>query len=172
MVESEWTSHVLRHPVIKAFNNVVADSLLHKGLPKGSNNRIALPVSGNNDPAKHIVIALLGMMGFDALDVGSLSESWRDQPGTPAYCPDPTIRPLPSFLMRAKRDKAPGNRDRAAKIMAKLPPDFFTSGTRASCAAFGWFRYIQAEKLDCGVASRLRSSASCIVSRLPCSAEL
>jgi 8-hydroxy-5-deazaflavin:NADPH oxidoreductase len=28
------------------------------------------------------------------------------------------------LLQRAKRDKAAGNRDQAAKIMAKLPPDF------------------------------------------------
>ena len=46
------------------------------------------------------------------------------QPGTPAYCSDPTIEQLPSLLERAKRDKAPGNRDKAAKIMAKLPSGF------------------------------------------------
>jgi len=43
MIESEWTSSVLGHPVIKAFNNILADSLLHKGLTKGSMGRIALP---------------------------------------------------------------------------------------------------------------------------------
>ena len=63
-------------------------------------------------------------MGFDAIDAGPLSESWRYQPGTPAYCPDPTIQQLPVLLQRARRDKAPGNRDQAAKIMAKLAPDF------------------------------------------------
>jgi 8-hydroxy-5-deazaflavin:NADPH oxidoreductase len=124
MIESEWTSHMLGCPVIKAFNNVVADSLLHKGLPKGSKNRVALPVSGDDDQSKQIVIALLDTMGFDAIDAGPLSESWRYQPGTPAYCPDPTIQQLPKLLRRAKRDKAADNRDRAAKIMAKLPPNF------------------------------------------------
>jgi hypothetical protein len=124
MTESEWTSHVLGRSVIKAFNNITADSLLHKGLPRGSKNRIALPVSGNDDRSKQIVIALLDKMGFDAIDAGSLSESWRYQPGTPAYCPDPTIQQLPSLLRRAERAKAAVNRDQAAKIMAKLPPDF------------------------------------------------
>jgi 8-hydroxy-5-deazaflavin:NADPH oxidoreductase len=124
MVESEWTSRVLGHPVIKAFNNIVADSLLHKGLPKGSTNRVALPVSGDNDQSKQIVIVLLDKIGFDAIDAGPLSESWRYQPGTPAYCPDPTIQELPKLLQRANRDNAPGNRDQAAKIMAKLPADF------------------------------------------------
>ena len=122
--ESEWTSHRLGRPVVKAFNNITADSLLHKALPTGSKNRIALPVAGNDDRSKQVVIALLDKMGFDAIDAGSLSESWRYQPGTPAYCPDPTIRQLPSLLQRARRDKAPVNRDNAAKIMAKLPPDF------------------------------------------------
>jgi 8-hydroxy-5-deazaflavin:NADPH oxidoreductase len=124
MVESEWTSHVLGRPVIKAFNNIVADSLLRKGLARGEKNRIALPVSGEDERSKQIVMALLDRMGFDAMDAGPLSESWRYQPGTPAYCADATIEQLPALLKRAKRDKAPGNRDQAAKIMAKLPPDF------------------------------------------------
>ena len=124
MVESAWTSSVLGRPVIKAFNNIVADSLLHKGLPNGSKNRIALPVSGDNDESVQIAIALLDKMGFDAIYAGVLSESWRFQPGTPAYCPDPTIQQLPLLLARAKRDKATANRDKAAKIMAKLPSDF------------------------------------------------
>jgi predicted dinucleotide-binding enzyme len=124
MVESEWTSQILGRPVIKAFNNIVADSLLHKGLPKGSKNRIALPVSGDDVRAKQLVIALLDQMGFDAMDAGPLSESWHYQPGTPAYCPDPSIRQLPSLLQRANRDKALANRDQTAKLMAKLPADF------------------------------------------------
>lgn len=124
MTESEWTSHVLGRPVIKAFNNIVADSLIHKALPKGSKNRIALPVSGDEIRSKQLIMALLDEMGFDSIDAGRLSESWRYQPGTPAYCPDPTIQQLPLLLQRANRDKAAGNRDQAAKLMAKLPPDF------------------------------------------------
>jgi predicted dinucleotide-binding enzyme len=115
---------VLGRPVIKAFNNIVADSLLHKALPKGAKGRIALPVSGDDLKSKHFVMSLLDPMGFYAIDAGPLSESWRYQPGTPAYCPDPTIYQLPMLLRRAKRYKAPANRDQAAKIMAKLPPDF------------------------------------------------
>jgi 8-hydroxy-5-deazaflavin:NADPH oxidoreductase len=124
MTESEWSSHVLGRPVIKAFNNIFTDSLLHKAVPKGSKNRVALPVSGDDDRSKRLVMALLDEMGFDAIDAGPLSESWRYQPGTPAYCTDATIQQLPMLLERAKRDKAAGNRDQAVKIMAKLPPEF------------------------------------------------
>jgi 8-hydroxy-5-deazaflavin:NADPH oxidoreductase len=124
MVESEWTSLVLGRRVVKAFNNIVADSLIHKGVSKGLKGRIALPISGDDWKSKQLVMALLDEMGFDAIDAGPLSESWRYQPGTPAYCPDPTVRQLPMLLQRAKRDKAPANRDQAARIMAKLPPEF------------------------------------------------
>ncbi len=124
MTESEWTSRVLGHPVIKVFNNITADSLLHKGLSKGLKNRIALPVSGDVDGWKQLVFALVDMMGFDVIDAGPLSESWRYQPGTPAYCSDPTVQQLPLPLRRAERNKAAWNRDHAAKIMAKLPPGF------------------------------------------------
>jgi 8-hydroxy-5-deazaflavin:NADPH oxidoreductase len=61
---------------------------------------------------------------FQNLNGLSIGGTWRYQPGTPAYCPDPTIQKLPLLLKRARRDKAAGNRDRAAKLMAKLPPDF------------------------------------------------
>jgi 8-hydroxy-5-deazaflavin:NADPH oxidoreductase len=109
MVESEWTSQVLGRPVIKAFNNILADSLVHKSLPKGSKSRIALPVSGDDANSKQVVMALLDEIGFDALDAGPLSESWRHQPGTPAYCTDPTIQQLSSLLQQAKRGKAASN---------------------------------------------------------------
>lgn len=138
MVESEWTSRALGRPVVKAFNNIVADSLLHKGRPKGSTNRIALPVAGDDSRARERVMALIDQIGFDVLDAGPLSDSWRYQPGTPAYCPDPTIQQLPTLLNRANREKAPAARDGAAKMMAKLPADFLLKnwcGLRGSLPA-------------------------------------
>jgi 8-hydroxy-5-deazaflavin:NADPH oxidoreductase len=109
MVESVWTSQVLGRPVIKAFNNILADSLVHKSLPKGSKSRIALPVSGDDANSKQVVMALLDEIGFDAVDAGPLSESWRHQPGTPAYCTDPPVQQLSSLLQRAKRGMAASN---------------------------------------------------------------
>jgi 8-hydroxy-5-deazaflavin:NADPH oxidoreductase len=57
-------------------------------LPKGRAGRIALPVAGSDGLAKAQVIKLLDEIGFDGLDAGTLQESWRQQPGTPAYCTD------------------------------------------------------------------------------------
>jgi len=121
MIESEWTGRVLGRPVLKAFNNITAYSLTNKAVAKGSKNRVALPISGNDIRAKRVVLELLDQIGFDPYDAGMLAESWRYQPGTPAYCPDPTIRELPKLLQKADRGKAPANRDQAAKMMAKVP---------------------------------------------------
>ncbi|AXC14088.1 putative dinucleotide-binding enzyme [Acidisarcina polymorpha] len=121
MVESEWTSRILRHPVIKAFNNITAYSLANNKRLKGSYDRIALPVSGDDVRSKQVVLNLVDQIGFDPYDAGTLAESWRYQPGTPAYCPDPTLKQLPKLLQKANRAKAPKNRDQAAKMMAKVP---------------------------------------------------
>lgn len=121
MIESEWTGRVLGHPVLKAFNNITAYSLANKGSVKGSKNRIALPVSGDDIRSKQVVLELLDQIGFDPYDAGALADSWRYQPGTPAYCPDPTLRQLPELLLKADRAKGPRNRDQAANMMAKVP---------------------------------------------------
>lgn len=48
LTESEWTSRILGRPVIKVFINITTHSIVQGGLPKGSPDRIALPVSGDD----------------------------------------------------------------------------------------------------------------------------
>ena len=86
--ESRWVSRQLGRPVVKAFNNIYARHLLERGKPKGAPGRIALPVAGDDQHAKEVVIRLLDQLGFDGVDAGSLDESWRQQPGTPVYGTD------------------------------------------------------------------------------------
>ena len=88
LTESEWVSRRLGVPVVKAFNNVYADHLLTRGRPAGDPERAALPVAGDDAEAKDVVLALLDELGFDGVDAGPLSESWRQQPGTTAYGTD------------------------------------------------------------------------------------
>jgi predicted dinucleotide-binding enzyme len=88
LTESEWVQQHLGRAVVKVFNNIYADHLRSKGLPKGTAGRIALPVAGDDAAAKQKVMALVEELGFDAVDDGSLHESWRQQPGTPAYGAD------------------------------------------------------------------------------------
>ena len=87
LTESEWVQQHLGRPVVKVFNNIYADHLEKKGQPAGTPGRIALPVAGNG-AAKRKVMDLVEELGFDAVDDGSLPESWRQQPGTPAYGAD------------------------------------------------------------------------------------
>jgi 8-hydroxy-5-deazaflavin:NADPH oxidoreductase len=86
--EGRWVSEQLRRPTVKTFNTIYAKHLLERGTPKGTPGRIALPVAGDDPRAKDVVFRLLDEMGFDAVDGGSLEDSWRQQPGTPVYGAD------------------------------------------------------------------------------------
>jgi 8-hydroxy-5-deazaflavin:NADPH oxidoreductase len=88
MTESRWVANQLGKPVVKAFNNIYARHLLELGRPKGTPGRIALPVAGDDQRAKEIVMRLVDELGFDPVDAGGIDESWRQQPGTPVYATD------------------------------------------------------------------------------------
>ncbi|TJZ53689.1 NADP oxidoreductase [Sphingobacterium olei] len=109
LTDSEWTAKVIGHPVIKAFNNIVAPSLAEKAVPTGSSNRIALSVAGDDAEQKQVVIKLIDEIGFDAIDGGLLSESWRQQPGEPAYCQDLNKSKLKAALEEADISKRAEN---------------------------------------------------------------
>lgn len=122
LTESEWTSRVLGRPVTKAFNNILTGRIIDGGLPKGSENRIALPVSGEDLKAKQLVIALMDDMGFDGIDAGPLSESWRQEPVTPAYCTDYNVDGLKTALASADRARSSHLRDLSMEKAFSLPP--------------------------------------------------
>ncbi|WBO86615.1 NADPH-dependent F420 reductase [Hymenobacter yonginensis] len=88
LTESEWVQQHLGRPVVKVFNNIYADHLQNKGQAAGTPGRISLPVAGDDAAAKQKVMALVDELGFDAVDDGTLHESWRQQPGTPSYGAD------------------------------------------------------------------------------------
>ena len=83
--ESAWVSKCINRPVIKVFNNVDPKLLLISGKAKGEEQRIALPIAGDDAKAKALVMQLVDDIGFDPIDGGPLAESWRQQPGTPTY---------------------------------------------------------------------------------------
>jgi len=88
MAESRWVEQQIGVSVVKAFNGIQAQHLLELGTPKGTPGRIALPVAGDDAMAKLVVMALIDSLGFDAVDAGSLDDSWRQQPGSPVYGQD------------------------------------------------------------------------------------
>ena len=105
MTDSERTSKVIGHPVIKASNNIVARSLASKAVPAEDPNRIALSVAGDQGEQKQTVMNLISEIGFDAIDGGLLSESWRQQQGEPAYCQDLNKETLKAALEQADISK-------------------------------------------------------------------
>lgn len=113
--ESIWSSEQLGRPVIKAFNALLAETLANGGTAEGAANRIAMPIAGDDANAKAIARELVNQTGFDTLDAGDLANSWRQQPGTPAYCTELTLDELRDALSSADKARAPLDRDALIK---------------------------------------------------------
>jgi predicted dinucleotide-binding enzyme len=86
MTSSEMVQrHLPGSKVVKALHNQDAPHLLINARPNEAAGRTTLPVGGDDAAAKSTVISFLGRIGYDAIDAGSLAESWRVEPGTPIY---------------------------------------------------------------------------------------
>jgi 8-hydroxy-5-deazaflavin:NADPH oxidoreductase len=120
--ESRWVADQLGRPVVKAFNNVYAAHLLERGQAAGSPGRIALPVAGDEDAAKAVVIRLVDELGFDGVDAGNLDESWRQQPGTPVYATDHDAEGVRRALADASRERGADFRAPDVSPRAAAPP--------------------------------------------------
>jgi predicted dinucleotide-binding enzyme len=117
-VESAWVAEILRRPVVKAFNNLLAHSLEYGSKSEGAEGRMAMAVSGDDGKSKKIISGLINDVGFDAVDAGSISESWRHQPGMPAYCTELNREELKQALIDGVKENASGLRDFAiTKLM-------------------------------------------------------
>jgi 8-hydroxy-5-deazaflavin:NADPH oxidoreductase len=77
--------HLAGAQVVKAFNNIFYKHLLSLSRPSGAADRTFLPIAGDDTSAKAAVTAFLDSIGYGTVDVGPLAESWRQEPGTPAY---------------------------------------------------------------------------------------
>jgi predicted dinucleotide-binding enzyme len=109
--ESVWVSQQLERPIFKAFNSILFHSLSELAKPEGSPGRLAVPVAGDDARAKQIVMSLVNETGFDPVDGGSLEESWRQQPSTPAYCCDYGADKTREGIAAAVKGKAEKIRD-------------------------------------------------------------
>lgn len=86
MLDSEWVARQIGQSIVKAFNMITATDLATGGRQSGTHGRIAIAVAGDELAAKARVSTLIDQIGFDPVDTGALSESWRQQPGTIGYC--------------------------------------------------------------------------------------
>ncbi|MGW9132926.1 NADPH-dependent F420 reductase [Streptomyces sp. NPDC055681] len=75
--------HLSGSRVVKTLGNMDFLRLYSSARPSGPLERSALPVTGDDAVAKAKVIRFMDTIGYDAVDIGSLTDSWRHEAGTP-----------------------------------------------------------------------------------------
>jgi 8-hydroxy-5-deazaflavin:NADPH oxidoreductase len=95
--------HLPASSIVKAFNHIYASELTTHDQPAGTPKRRALAIAGDDANAKRVVSELIDHFGFDVVDIGPLSESWRIQRDTPGYGPRRTADELKRDLAAAQR---------------------------------------------------------------------
>ena len=115
-------AHLPESRVVKAFNNIYAGHLASLHRPARHPERSVLPIAGDDAAARQAVSEFLDSIGYDAYDVGPLSEGWRYQTGTAAFVqpyvvpgteyPTWTARQVTPQLLEEKLASAVRDRDR------------------------------------------------------------
>jgi hypothetical protein len=126
-VESVWVAEQLGRPIAKAWNAIGSASFAKKGKPAGAAGRIAIPVAADRDRDREVAMALVEDTGLDAVDAGTLAESWRQQPGAPAYCTDLAKEEMKPALAAAEKERLPKRRDLGVAVMQERIGDTTTN---------------------------------------------
>ncbi|MFJ3474387.1 NADPH-dependent F420 reductase [Microbacterium maritypicum] len=89
--------------IAKAFNHIFASEITSDGTPAGTPDRRALATAGDDAEAVAFVTRFYDEAGFDTVNVGPLSESWRVERDRPAYVVRQTAEELTANLAIANR---------------------------------------------------------------------
>jgi len=100
--------HLPTSHVVKAFNHIQALQILSTATTTGTPGRRALAIAGDDPESNTLVASFLDRIGFDTVDLGPLSESWRIQPGTAGYGPELTQAELEAATTNAVRPAPAG----------------------------------------------------------------
>jgi 8-hydroxy-5-deazaflavin:NADPH oxidoreductase len=95
--------HLPESQVVKAFNAILARDITTDGTPAGSPNRRALATASDYPEAVEFVTDFYDELGFDTVNVGPLSESWRVERDRPAYVARQNADQLRENLAKAPR---------------------------------------------------------------------
>ena len=95
--------HLPTSKVAKAFNHIYASEITTSGAAAGTANRRALATSSDHDDAAEFVERFYDEIGFDTVNVGPLSESWRVERDRPAYVLRQNAEELTKNLALANR---------------------------------------------------------------------
>jgi len=98
--------HLVESKVAKAFNHIMAADITTDGQPAGSPDRRALATASDFEEAAELVQGLYDELGFDTVNVGALSESWRVERDQPAYVVRQNRQQLVENLAKAQRPAA------------------------------------------------------------------
>lgn len=126
-VESLWVAEQLGRPIAKAWNAIGSASFADKAKPAGDPDRIAIPVAADRYEDRRVTLALVEDTGLDAVDAGGLAESWRQQPGAPAYCTDLTRANMAAALAAAEKERLSKRRDLAVAVITERMGDGTTN---------------------------------------------
>jgi predicted dinucleotide-binding enzyme len=77
--------HLVGAKVAKGFNHIQSDQILSDALPAGTPNRRALATASDFPEAIDLVTRFFDEIGFDTVNIGALSESWRIDRDMPGY---------------------------------------------------------------------------------------
>jgi 8-hydroxy-5-deazaflavin:NADPH oxidoreductase len=104
--------HLPSSRVAKGFNHIKWGDITTDGTPAGTPNRRALATASDFDDAAALVTDLFDEFGFDSVNAGPLSESWRFERDQPAY------------VVRQNRDELVANLARGSRTGSR--PDSHT----------------------------------------------
>jgi predicted dinucleotide-binding enzyme len=77
--------HLSGAKIAKGFNHIGSAEILSDAEPAGTSGRRALATASDFPEAAEFVIRFFDEIGFDAVNIGPLSESWRIDRDTPGY---------------------------------------------------------------------------------------
>ena len=95
--------HLPTSRVAKGFNHIAAPEITTDGTPSGTPDRRALATASDHDDAAQFVTDLYDQFGFDTVNVGPLSQSWRVERDQPAYVVRQNREELVANLATAQR---------------------------------------------------------------------
>jgi 8-hydroxy-5-deazaflavin:NADPH oxidoreductase len=96
-------AHLPDSKVVRAFSMLDAADMSGDGHPQGDPKRRALALAGDDPSAKALVSRLYDEFGFDTVDLGGLNESWRVDPGQPAFVVRQNTAELEANVAKAVR---------------------------------------------------------------------
>jgi 8-hydroxy-5-deazaflavin:NADPH oxidoreductase len=95
--------HLPESKVAKGFNHIMYTQITTDGTPAGTENRRALATASDYPEAAELVTRFYDEFGFDTVNIGPLSESWRVERDRPAYGSRQNADELRENLAKAPR---------------------------------------------------------------------